>query len=105
MTSELNVLLGTGTYEPSESTSTVVDNAGLTAEPATVVTFVFAADVTRGRKSSESRRSYTFREVFEGNRGICGVAIAVLFAVDSLGSMEYESTEKNPIPPERSCSK
>ena len=33
------------------------------------------------------------------------LSISVVFAVDSLGSTEYESTEKNPIPPERSCSK
>ena len=44
-------------------------------------------------------------EVDETYLGISGVTIAVVLEVDSFGSTIYESTEANPMPPERVCSK
>ena len=75
------------------------------AESATVITFVLPADVTLGLKSIESLRSYTLLVTVDSNLGICGVAIVVLFVVDSSGSMEYESTDEKPIPEDTLWSK
>ena len=91
---------GTGTYDPLLSTSKVVLATGLTAALVIAVSFVFALDLTLGLKSNVSLRSYV-PEVAETYLGICGVTIAVVLDVDSLGSITYESTEAKPIPPER----
>ena len=78
----------------------MVDSAGSTAEPATVLTFVLAADVTRGLKSNVSRRG-NLPELDELYIGISAVTIALVFDVASFGSITYESIVVNPIPPER----
>ena len=94
----------TGTYEPSESISRVVEVVGFTvAEPILVVSV--ALEAILGLKSIEFLKSNVVPELEELYLGICGVTIAVVFAVDSFGSITYESTEKNPIPDDTSCSK
>ena len=55
----------------------------------------------RGLKSTASRKSYDLPVVGETNFGISWVVIADVFAV-LLSSTGYESTDKKPMPCERS---